>query len=157
MISNGPIAPAVQASSAIPGVFLPVHLYGHVLVDGGVSDSIPVNLVKPYRPSVIIAVDISPQLSQKMPATATGILERSLLILREKASAQNLQEANITIRPHVGQAGAFDVKDKHQLYDAGVQAAQQQLPAILKLLKEEKNITLSSAQHVGWAVKLTTY
>ena len=87
-----------------------------------------------------------------MPATATGILERSLLILREKASAQNLQEANITIRPHVGQAGAFDVKDKHQLYDAGVQAAQQQLPAILKLLKE-KNITLSSAQHVGWAVK----
>ncbi|OGT22613.1 MAG: hypothetical protein A3C55_03695 [Gammaproteobacteria bacterium RIFCSPHIGHO2_02_FULL_42_13] len=144
VISNGPIAPAVQASSAIPGVFLPVHLYGHILVDGGVSDSIPVNVVNPYHPKVIIAVNISPQLSQKMPTTATGILERSLLILREKASAQNLREANITIRPQVGQSGAFDLKDKHQLYDAGIKAAQQQLPNILKLLKE-KNIPLTTS------------
>ncbi len=145
-ISNGPIAPAVQASSAIPGIFLPVHLYGRILVDGGITDSVPVDLVKPYNPKIIIAVNIAQQLPKNMPATAAGILKRSLLILKETSSQLDDQQADVTIRPAVGDTGAFDVKNKNKMYLAGMKAAQQQLPKILASLKE-KNIPLTTEKN----------
>lgn len=38
VFSQGPLAPAVLASSAIPGIFPPVHVDGHQYVDGGMAD-----------------------------------------------------------------------------------------------------------------------
>ena len=38
VFSEGPLAPAVLASSAIPGIFPPVHVGGHQYVDGGMAD-----------------------------------------------------------------------------------------------------------------------
>ncbi len=45
VFSSGPLIPALLASAAVPGVFPPVKLNGRLLVDGGVYDNIPVNLV----------------------------------------------------------------------------------------------------------------
>jgi NTE family protein len=42
-LSTGPAVDAVMASSAIPGVFAPVSLDGHQLIDGGVSDNTPLS------------------------------------------------------------------------------------------------------------------
>jgi len=57
-LKAGPIAPSVNASCAIPGIFEPVKMYGTTFVDGGVLDGIPVDVAKEYNPRVIIAVSI---------------------------------------------------------------------------------------------------
>lgn len=46
VIDKGPVAKAVRASSAIPGVFQPVEHQGRLLVDGGVIDNIPVSVAR---------------------------------------------------------------------------------------------------------------
>ena len=58
---RGPIDLALRASTAIPGVLPPVPHGGELLVDGGVLDNLPVDLVAD-DPSVatIIAVDVAP-------------------------------------------------------------------------------------------------
>src|SRR5262249_27658039 len=38
VLGEGPLAPAIQASCAVPGLFHPVWLSGRPLVDGGVAD-----------------------------------------------------------------------------------------------------------------------
>jgi NTE family protein len=42
-LSTGPAVDAVMASAAIPGVFAPVSVDGHLLIDGGVCDNTPIS------------------------------------------------------------------------------------------------------------------
>jgi predicted acylesterase/phospholipase RssA/CRP-like cAMP-binding protein len=58
---RGPLAPAVRASVSIPGIMPPVPWGGDLLVDGGVLNNLPVDVVaEEGRSSTIIAVDVAP-------------------------------------------------------------------------------------------------
>ena len=59
ILDRGPVARAVRASCAIPGVFLPVEHQGSLLVDGGVLDNLPVSVARERGADIVIAVDIS--------------------------------------------------------------------------------------------------
>jgi NTE family protein len=56
-LSEGPLAPALAASIAIPGLFRPVALDGRVLVDGGATNPLPFDRVA-GRADVVVAVDV---------------------------------------------------------------------------------------------------
>jgi predicted acylesterase/phospholipase RssA len=65
----GPIAPALRASGSIPGVLPPVPRDGHLLVDGGVLDNLPVEpLRKTGLVTTVIAVDVAPALGPRAKA-----------------------------------------------------------------------------------------
>ena len=53
--SDGPLLPAVAASMAIPGIFRPVRHRGHVMIDGGAVNPVPVDRVSA---PVVLAVDV---------------------------------------------------------------------------------------------------
>jgi len=57
-IVSGPIAEAVRASLSVPGLFVPVWIDGHLLIDGGVTDPLPVDVVRSLGADVVIAVDV---------------------------------------------------------------------------------------------------
>ena len=56
---QGPVADAVRASISIPGIFVPEKYNGRILVDGGVSDRVPVSVAKEMGADIVIAVDVS--------------------------------------------------------------------------------------------------
>lgn len=61
VFDSGPVATAVHASSAIPGVCAPVRLNGRRLVDGGASEPLPVSLLKMrFGVDAVIAVNVMP-------------------------------------------------------------------------------------------------
>ncbi len=61
VFDRGPVAAAVHASSAIPGVCAPVRLNGHRYVDGGASEPLPVSLLrKRFNLDHVIAVNVMP-------------------------------------------------------------------------------------------------
>ena len=80
-IESGPIAPAINASAALPGLLQPVKLYGYTLVDGGVVEPIPVSYAQYYQPEIIITVDVSAPLSERIPKSGYGIYSRAYDIL----------------------------------------------------------------------------
>ena len=45
VLDRGDLAVAMRASMSIPGVFAPIELDGHLLVDGGIAKNIPVDVV----------------------------------------------------------------------------------------------------------------
>ena len=62
VFDSGRVAPAVHASSAIPGVCAPILLDGTRYVDGGASDPLPVTLLRErHAPDVVIAVNVMPR------------------------------------------------------------------------------------------------
>jgi len=56
----GEVAPVVHASMAMPGIVVPVKLNGHTLIDGGVADPIPVDVLMEMGVERIIAVNTIP-------------------------------------------------------------------------------------------------
>lgn len=59
VFSEGNVALAVRASISIPGVFRPVYIDRHELVDGGLVDPIPLDVVRDMGAEIVIAVDLS--------------------------------------------------------------------------------------------------
>lgn len=57
-LRSGPVATALRASTAIPGIFAPVFLEGRVLVDGCVVSPVPFLAALEMGASVVIAVDV---------------------------------------------------------------------------------------------------
>ena len=59
VFNKGSLLQAIRASSAIPTVFLPVTLEGMMLVDGGVLNPLPLDLVKRTEGDILIAVNVN--------------------------------------------------------------------------------------------------
>lgn len=135
-IKSGPIAPAVQASAALPGLFKPVHLYGHILIDGGMSDPVAVSLIKPYHPKVIIAVNVMKQLPKTLPVSADEVYERAGTIRGINITNMSARDADVIIHPNLGTTTVFQVGKKQELIQAGEAATRKALPKILALLKQ---------------------
>ncbi|MDX1511457.1 MAG: alpha-isopropylmalate synthase regulatory domain-containing protein [Nitriliruptorales bacterium] len=58
---TGAFADALRASLAIPGVFTPVDINGHLHVDGGLLDNLPVDAASEIDPTArLIVVDVAP-------------------------------------------------------------------------------------------------
>ena len=56
--NSGPIDPALRASIAIPGVFPPIALNERLLVDGGVSNQVPVSVLASSVADLTVAVTL---------------------------------------------------------------------------------------------------
>jgi NTE family protein len=138
-LPHGPIAPAINASCALPPAFQPVNLYGHILVDGGIADPVPVNVARLYKPQVVIAINIAEQLPTEMPIGILEVAKRSTLINLMRYARLSSQNADIVIQPQVGDTGSFDTSHKIALIAAGEAAARRALPQICQLLAA-KNI-----------------
>lgn len=134
-IESGPIAPAVLASSAVPGGVKPVHLYGHWLIDGGVTNPVPVDLAMKLHPKLIIAVNVSESSDNVIPTSAYGFFRIAYDIMWRQLTDRSLKGADIVINPGVGETNIFDMRKKYDMYLAGLSTTRKQIPAIRKLLK----------------------
>ena len=61
VIREGSLLDAVRASTAIPGIFLPVRQRGRVLVDGGLINPVPIDVCRSLDVDMVVAVDVTPR------------------------------------------------------------------------------------------------
>src|SRR5579872_6711597 len=79
VLHDGPLAQALRASMAIPGVFTPVNLDGHVMADGGMVQNIPVETVRDMDSDVVIAVELRlPPGNVAELNSLSGVLSRAI-------------------------------------------------------------------------------
>lgn len=136
-IESGPIAPAVLASAAIPGLVVPVKLYGHTLVDGGMANPVAVNIAKRFHPKVIIAVNLMNTVPPMKSYSSSALEKRAFTISQINLANLRSKGADIVIDPKVSHFGFLDVADKYKIYHAGVAAAKKNLAKILALLRRK--------------------
>lgn len=77
-ITTGFVAEAVRASLSVPGLFTPVWLDDRLLIDGGVSNPLPLDVVRALGAEVVIAVDVlvEPSEAHLSGIPALGIRDR---------------------------------------------------------------------------------
>jgi NTE family protein len=129
-IRSGPLVPAIYASAAIPLIFSSVPLYGMQLVDGGITDPVPVRFAKEHHPKLTIAVNIS-VLADPGDLTNSWFAAYSSLYLNYYTMSQLcMSDADIIIHPHLVGVGMFDDDSFELLYRRGYVEAEKAIPAI---------------------------
>ncbi len=135
--SHGSLATAVHASMAAPGVFAPVEVDGRLLVDGGLAENLPVDLVRSMGVDVVIAVDVS---SRLLPAkdldSALSVSNQmiSILINRETArSVATLGARDLLIEPDLGAMSSADFTQVGVAIASGELAARRVQPSLASL------------------------
>jgi NTE family protein len=135
--NRGNTGMAVRASSSIPGVFYPVMIAGEEYVDGDLKQPVPVTLAREMGADFIIAVDISQQPKDHPELKdIIDILKQSLRIMRQSILSQELESAQVVIRPEIGITPELDATSKLRLIRIGEEATTAALPMIREWLQK---------------------
>lgn len=134
-LKSGPIAPAVNASCAIPYIFEPVEMYGTLYSDGGILNNVATDVAHEYDPEVIIAVDVMAQFDTNPDLkNKTEVLYRAFSVAAHVNHAYNERYADIVIAPNLSGMPLLSASMNDTMMQLGIRAAEMKLPEIQKLL-----------------------
>jgi NTE family protein len=128
-IDEGAVHHGVAASAALPGLFGPVPWRKKHLVDGGVVNNLPLDVVEALGARTVLAVDVSAPLGP-LPKTLVGAALRAQLITAHELDRVKLDLARrrlgprlVHIHPDVDGIGVLEFKRISEAVDAGREAA----------------------------------
>lgn len=124
VLGSGSLARALRATMSLPGIFSPVVGDGQALVDGGTLDNVPADIVRDLGATVVIAVDVAPDLeSPEPPDTIFGVLGASLDTMMIAMTREALKAADLVVDPDLTGFGSLDWRRSPELIARGYQAA----------------------------------
>jgi NTE family protein len=151
-LRSGALAPAIRASYALPGIFKPVRIGSHWLIDGSVVNPIPVSACRALGARLVIAVNLGPESMNGvvlqdppvlpdadtvgLPPGLTSVLIAAFNITQDRLSRSRLAgdppDINLTLRS-TG-LSLFDFARAEEAIKAGRDAVDTAMPEIERAL-----------------------
>jgi NTE family protein len=135
--SRGPLGPALRASCAYPGMFVPVEIEDKMLVDGFLAAPVPVEAVRIMGADIVIAVFLEAAADRK-PSSIVDVIGLSFAILQRHADLEWRRSADVIIEPIVKDFLWDDFDKTPELIAAGEAAARLALPQIRAALQAKR-------------------
>ncbi|QZZ34693.1 patatin-like phospholipase family protein [Nitratireductor kimnyeongensis] len=111
VLESGALAGALAASAAIPAVFRPVERGGRTLIDGGIYNPVPFDLVE-GKADILIAIDVvgAPNDTGGKPPTSIELMFGASQLMMQSIIAMKLEHGrpDILIRPAVSRFRVLD-------------------------------------------------
>jgi NTE family protein len=157
VFATGPLAPAVISSSAIPGIFPPVHINGNVYVDGGALDNASLDLALAMGARRVFVLNVGYDTSVEAaahwagepplgdgrvrngPHPLAGVLERTTQVMTNYQLNQAVRNLPPGIEFHLirpaepSTGGTLDFNKATEWIEQGYAAARAYLDAALPL------------------------
>lgn len=135
VLDHGRVARAVRASASIPGIFEPTIWEGRYLVDGGLMNDVPVDVVRGMGVDVVLGVNLNrDRISTGKPQSMVDILLRSLNILIYQSTQAASRSADVMVAPKLAGFAYQDLNRVDELIERGEQAMRGHLGELEKLL-----------------------
>jgi NTE family protein len=127
-LSTGRLAPAIHASCALPGFVVPVQLNGRPLVDGAISDNLPVAAVRAMGAEYVIGVDICrPSMRRRWGALGVGFGAVENLVRR---AGGGIVAVDCLISPDIENFSYIRFSQRKALIARGISATEEKLSLI---------------------------
>jgi NTE family protein len=131
VLREGPLAEAVRASTAIPGIYAPVSIKGRLLVDGGIVANVPVRALRQMDADVIVAATLGKATAFQPVRTLVGVLTNAFLIAVYTATRFDLMEGvDVIIEPDLEVYNHWDFGQREELIASGRAAGDAAVPRI---------------------------
>jgi len=142
IFDSGSLGHAVRTSMSIPGIFRPIKENGMMLVDGGICNPVPDNIVREMGADVVISVNLDDFRSEKPYAESdmsiTGITARMIEIMRHYLALNSLQSSDVIIMPPVAKYSNwreyFWNNAGEDIARVGVETTEKLIPTIRNLI-----------------------
>jgi len=114
VLKSGNLARSLRASMAVPGAFDPVDIDGRLLVDGGISNNVPVSVARAMGADIVIVSDLGSDMLTREQITSAlnvaGQLVNFLFALNSQEQLRSLGPRDVLITSKLGDigAGSFD-------------------------------------------------
>lgn len=153
VLERGPLWQAGLASTALPGVFPPVLVGDHILMDAGMHDPVPIRLVRKMGAHILIASELG---GQEPPAltsatswfaamdgkarksaqapSITEVLSRTYDLAMATIGMHSIREADVVIRPKLHRVSLRQFSEGRKFVATGKEAVEEMLPELKKRL-----------------------
>jgi len=156
---RGDAVHAILESINLPMLSVPICRNGQALIDGGVMNNIPADVLTSQGCNLVIAVSVTtkiarqfgankpdtPTLSMRIPSSLQTML-RTLEVQNVSLNAIGVQPAEIVIAPEVADFDLSEFMRARELFTVGEQAALVQIPKIRQLLARLDPVLFRLAQ-----------
>jgi NTE family protein len=131
VFTTGNVAVACQASCAIPEFYTPVEIDGHLLVDGTLSEYVPVETLASLGEMFRIGVNLGFERgSRRKPRNLIEVTVEVTRYIAQQNAAISERSADFMIRPDLGAFGPFDLERASDVIRAGYLATIQVMPEL---------------------------
>jgi NTE family protein len=136
VLQSGSVAKAVRASCSIPGIFEPTEVEGRLLVDGGLVNDVPTDVVGDMGAERVIGVDLNAdRIVPKRPENLIEIFYRSLNILIYNSTQRASRVADVMVAPRLEGFAYHDLGRLDELIAKGEKAMRDRIEAVKKLAR----------------------
>lgn len=152
ILDRGQVAPAVLATSSIPGFFPPIKHADKLLVDGGVVSWVPLDVLDHRRCGIRIAINVLPlnhvsendiasglqQINARLrrPLGLKSVLSASWELLGSWGSSRETENAEVVITPQTPARAGYDFDRYDELVECGRQATRPRIDSIKELIEQ---------------------
>ncbi len=127
LLDHGDLAIAMRASMGVPAFFAPIFVEGRLLVDGGVTNNIPMDIAREMGADILIVVDIGAPLLGEAGInnliTITDQLTRMLISTNNARQLETLGENDILLEPELGDFSSVAFDQAEEAIGIGYEAA----------------------------------
>ena len=152
-MGDGDLTTAMRASMSVPGVFAPVEYRDLLLVDGGLAETLPIDVARSMGVDVLIVVDTGFPLQQRknldsLPSITNQML--TILLGRDAArQRKTLGPNDIVITPQLGDFSSYDFAETLKIVSAGETATQALVGELERLALPEGGVEATPASGGG--------
>src|SRR5262249_14016704 len=138
VFKSGSLSRALRATMSLPGIFEPVRHGNRLLVDGGLLNNLPVDVVKEMGADFIIAVDLGyPKAKAEEVESLLGVVSRSIDVMMQANVTTNAKLANIILRPDLTGYNSFSFGASKKIIEQGYKEAEHHSQALADLSLDE--------------------
>ncbi len=139
LFDTGDVSKAVRSSLSVPAIFAPFRHNGRWMVDGGLLNPVPVNILEQKGADKIIAVCVeNPNSTAKQTQRSPSILQvifRTINIVHSTATTGFAQKSDIVVYPETNEFAWDDFHKGKVLMQRGETACRKKIEEIKALVK----------------------
>ncbi len=142
VIGDGRLSNAIAGSICVPGFFTPLRYGNMYLVDGGIKDPVPVDIVRDMGADIVIAIALRGISDNKEISidNVVSIIERSMFIMVEDKTKESVKGADILLAPKLKvKSLSYNIskEERIKLIKLGEDLMKEKLPLLKKKIEEK--------------------
>lgn len=111
-LRQGSLVNALCASVAVPGIFKPVSIGDRLLVDGGISNNVPIEILEKMGAGITVGVDLNGVSSYPNVTNVFDVIRNAVDIAIDLRTQEQMKRATVAISLDLSEYSRFDNYDK---------------------------------------------
>ena len=140
VFDRGSLALALRSTMSLPGVFSPVRWDGHIFVDGGLMDNLPVDVARQMGADLTIAIHLQTKpLEANSALSAVGVLDESVGVVVPANELRSMEQADILISVPLEKYSLLNFEAFDPIIKLGYEAAESKRTLLAPFALDEAN------------------